>query len=119
MDRLRSCRLLIYLLFVIFIYQIPLEWIENRRLCLWYHFFQLDCFGCGFTRAFFSFIHGQFEKAVLYNKMVLIVLGALAIICQDCFMILSHSKTLSWLEFILIRTARWVYPNLKAFKKLG
>ena len=46
-------------------YQIPLEWVESRRLCIWYHLFQVDCFGCGFTRAFFSLVNGQFEKAFL------------------------------------------------------
>ena len=119
MDRLRSCRLLIYLLFVIFIYQIPLEWIENRRLCLWYHFFQLDCFGCGFTRSFFCFMNGELLKAISYNKMVLFVPLGWAIVIQDSWMIMTKSNRLSLLERTFMHGARWLYPNLNRFKKLN
>lgn len=114
MERFRSCRLLLYVLLVIFIYQIPLEWIETRRFCLWYHLFQIDCIGCGFTRACFSFIHGQFGKAILYNKMVIIVPVALGILAQDCLVIMSHSKSLSWLEFSWRRLIQWLYPTRRS-----
>lgn len=112
MKRFRSYRVIFYLFIAIVIYQIPLEWIENRRLCVWYHFFQLDCFGCGFTRAFFSLMNGQLEKAIIYHKMVILVPVVLAIIGQDLLTIMSHSKKQSWLEFGCTQIISWLYPSL-------
>ena len=113
MKRFRYYRVIFYLFLAIVMYQIPLEWVESRRLCIWYHLFQVDCFGCRFTRAFFSLVNGQFEKAFFYHKLVIVVPVVLAIIGQDFWMILSRSKKQSWLEVVFTQMISRLYPNLR------
>ena len=43
MMKFRYYRLICYVVGLIVIYLIPLGAIENHRLCLWYHLFQVDC----------------------------------------------------------------------------
>ena len=119
MMKFRYYRLICYVVGLIVIYLIPLGAIENHRLCLWYHLFQVDCFGCGFTRSFFCFMNGELLKAISYNKMVLFVPLGWAIVIQDSWMIMTKSNRLSLLERIFMHRARWLYPNLNIFKKLN
>ena len=53
MMKFRYYRLICYVVELIVIYLIPLGAIENHRLCLWYHLFQVDCFGVGLPVPFF------------------------------------------------------------------
>jgi hypothetical protein len=70
--------LIIILFFPIFLYLIPLDWINKQHtICLIKNVFGIDCFGCGITRAVLSGIHFNFEKAINYNKMVVFVLPLL------------------------------------------
>lgn len=117
MRSVRWYRICLYLFVLILIYRIPLASVEGSRLCLWYHLFHIDCFGCGFTRSFFCFMHGEFTKAIAYNKMVFLVPVVWALVVQDSWMILRNSNQLSLLEKLFIHGARWLYPNVNAFKK--
>lgn len=118
MRRFRHYRITFYFVGLIVIYLIPLACIESRRFCLWYHLFQVDCFGCGFTRSFFCFMHGEFLKAISYNKMALFIPIVWVAVLQDSWVILTKSNRRSLLERIFIHGARWLYPNLNSFKKL-
>lgn len=118
MMKFRYYRLICYVVGLIVIYLIPLGAIENHRLCLWYHLFQVDCFGCGFTRSFFCFMHGEFLKAIAYNKMILFIPIVWVGVLQDSWMILTKSNRWSLLEQIFMHIAKWLYPNLNIFKNL-
>ncbi len=50
---------------------------EGHSICLFVNLFGVECFGCGMTRAIYSAIHFDFEKAMSYNKLVVVVLPLL------------------------------------------
>jgi len=57
------------------LYFIPLDWLNKQQtICLIKNIFDVECFGCGITRAIVSGIQLDFIKAIEYNKMVIIVL---------------------------------------------
>lgn len=64
-------KLFLLLLIPIIIYLVPLSYIENRSFCLFYNLFEIECFGCGFTRAFFNMTRLNFIQSIKYNKMIL------------------------------------------------
>ncbi len=37
--------------------------------CVWRYLFKIPCPGCGMTRAFLSFVHGDFKSAMKYHFM--------------------------------------------------
>ena len=78
--------LLLILLFPVIVYLIPINYIEaNPAPCLYRILFNMECIGCGITRACINAIHFNFEKALEYNKLVVIVLP-LCIICYINFL---------------------------------
>ena len=81
-----ECILLI--LGVILIYLIPLSYVEGRSFCIFYNLFEVKCFGCGFSRAFFNMTRFNIAEAISYNKMIL-VLGPFTVI-----MLISEIKYL-------------------------
>ena len=46
--------------------------------CLFYTFTGLHCPGCGATRASHSLLHGEFEQALAWNPLFVILLPAIA-----------------------------------------
>jgi len=63
--------------FVFFL--IPTSWLEKHPpLCLSRILFGVRCPGCGVSRAMSCAVHGNFKKALHYNKLVVIVLPLLA-----------------------------------------
>jgi hypothetical protein len=54
-------------------------------VCLWRHLFHVAaCPACGSTRALAAFFHGQFHKALAYNRNVVVTApGLLAMLVQD------------------------------------
>lgn len=69
---------IIILSFPIFLYLIPLDWFNKQHsICLVKNIFGIDCYGCGITRAVLSGLHFNIEKAITFNKMVVIVLPML------------------------------------------
>ena len=62
----------------ILLYLVPLDWLNKQHtICLFKNIFGLDCYGCGITRAVLSALHLNFEDAINYNIMVVIVLPLL------------------------------------------
>ena len=47
-------------------------------LCLWRRLFDIECLGCGLTRAFCFLARGKFQEALEFNLMVVPVLIVLA-----------------------------------------
>ena len=62
-------RLVIYIISIIFIYSIPLEFIEGRSFCIFYNLFGIICIGCGITRGLFNIINLNFSEAYSYNPL--------------------------------------------------
>jgi hypothetical protein len=69
------------LLLPVILYAVPLEWLKDQHsICLFKYFTGKECYGCGMTRAVLSVIHFQFENALKYNKLILIVFPLLVYI---------------------------------------
>lgn len=50
---------------------------EGQSICLFVNLFGVECFGCGMTRAIYSAMHLDFETALSYNRLVVVVLPML------------------------------------------
>jgi hypothetical protein len=92
-----TIKLILLILFPLFVYLIPLSSIENgHSICLFKNIFDFNCFGCGITRSILSAIHFDFDKAFQYNKLFIIVLPIL------CFLYLKNlSKAIIKIKSIL------------------
>jgi len=66
-------KLSVILLAPIIIILIPISSIENKSFCLYTNLFGFHCPGCGMTRAMFSIMHFQFNNAIRYNRLVILV----------------------------------------------
>lgn len=97
---MRLLRFCLYLLIGIIIYLIPLSFIEPRSFCIWYHLFQVKCFGCGLTHAFFYFIHGRILEAIAYNPMILFLVIIIIILLEDISHMITASTKKSWIEML-------------------
>ncbi len=65
----------LYLLLPLVFTVVPTSWFESRRpVCLIRNLFGVSCPGCGMTRAISCVFHGQFKRALEYNKLVVVVL---------------------------------------------
>lgn len=61
------------------LYLVPMNWLEKQdAICLFRNTLDLDCIGCGMTRAFLSVLHFQLEEAYNFNKLVIIVFPLLS-----------------------------------------
>jgi hypothetical protein len=73
----KQIRILIWsglVLLPVILYAIPLEWLkEQHSICLFKNITGNDCYGCGMTRAVLSAIHFQFENAIKFNKLIIVV----------------------------------------------
>ncbi|MFI3286649.1 MAG: DUF2752 domain-containing protein [Rikenellaceae bacterium] len=73
-----------YLILPTMIYLIPKELIfDGNTLCLFKSIFDIECFGCGMTRAIYLLLHGDINGAVGYNWRVIIVMPLLLTIYID------------------------------------
>lgn len=56
---------------------VPTAWLERApSMCLYWNLFGVHCPGCGMTRAFSALLHGEFSRALAYNKLVCVVFPA-------------------------------------------
>lgn len=110
-QKIRWIRLIGYITFFVLIYCIPLASIEGQRFCIWYHLFHIDCFGCGFTRAFFCLMHGQFLRAFAYHHLVIFVPIVFLVLFQDSLIIILKSKQLSLIEHFFKWGMTRCYPQ--------
>ena len=46
---------------------------QGQSVCLSVVLFDLECYGCGMTRALMHLVHFEFYKAYEYNKLVILV----------------------------------------------
>ena len=77
--------ILFYIISPVILIILPADFFDNgKTICLSVFFFNIECFGCGITRAIQHLIHFEFEIAASFNKLSFIVLPVLIIvIIQD------------------------------------
>ena len=86
----------VILVLPILLYLVPLDWLNKQHtICLFKNIFGIDCYGCGITRAVLSGLHFNFEDAIIYNIIVVIVLPLLIYIWIRITMSL-YNKTSSY-----------------------
>lgn len=79
-------RLIAYFLIPIVLIILPADFFDDgSSKCLSVLLFDLECLGCGMTRASMHFIHLEFTEAISYNLLVLIVFPLLALIWASWF----------------------------------
>jgi hypothetical protein len=71
---------------------------EGQVLCVSRLLFNMECLGCGMTRASMHLIHGDVESALFYNGLSLIVTPLLAFVWarwawRDVQFLAKRSKT--------------------------
>ena len=75
-------KLILIILFPLLVYMIPVSLVEAKPApCLFRIFLDTECWGCGITRACINAIHLNIDKALEYNKLVVLVLP----ICIGCY----------------------------------
>lgn len=55
------------------LFYIPINNFSPKDICVFKNLFGVECWNCGMTRAFLSILHLDFDKALDYNKNVIIV----------------------------------------------
>ena len=86
---LRHIRFLLYIILIILLYTIDVDFIEGQSLCIIYNLFNIKCVTCGMTRALFNLSRGNFIKAINYNHLIIIILPILLyLIIEDLYKIL-------------------------------
>ena len=74
---------------------IPIEWLNKQpTICLFKIIFGFKCYGCGITRAIISGVQLNFQSALEYNEMVVIVLPLLTYIWIKTVIFLIKNTTL-------------------------
>jgi len=64
---------------------IPVEIIlQGPTFCLFRRWFDMECYGCGLTRALSFFAHGEIAIALSYNRLALLFFPAL------CFLAIAQ-----------------------------
>ncbi len=64
---------------------LPTAFIESLPdICIFHHLFDVECPGCGMTRAISSILHGDLDAAIRFNRSVLVVFPLL------CYVAASH-----------------------------
>ena len=85
-------KLLILVLIPVVLYAIPLENICNgNTICIFTNLFDMECWGCGITRAIFSALHLRFHEAWYYNSLFVVVLPLLLFLWMRAVVLVTRS----------------------------
>ncbi len=75
------CLLIVLIAIPIFLIALPGSYFdEGTAKCLSVLIFNMECYGCGMTRAIMHLIHLDFESAAYYNPLSFIVFPVLSIV---------------------------------------
>ena len=69
---------------------------QGQSACLSVVFFDLECYGCGMTRAIMHLMHFELFKALEYNKLVILVFPLLLLWWLKLVFSLFGKKILKW-----------------------
>ena len=64
--------IILNILLLLLLYCIPADGFDFD-LCIYKNITGKECFNCGMTRAFLAILHGKFNKAMAYNKNVIVI----------------------------------------------
>ncbi|MFT5167168.1 MAG: hypothetical protein ACI8P3_002405 [Saprospiraceae bacterium] len=81
-KKLRWLWFIALLIFPVFLWMIPSDFFDEGKviLCPSRFLFDVECFGCGMTRAIMHLHHFELEDAVYFNQFSVVVYPALVII---------------------------------------
>ena len=100
-------RLLFYILIAAILLIVPLETTESGSICLIYHITGHKCITCGMTRAFANALRLNFERAISFNSLILIVYPAyLVLLLNDVYVFIKRLfgyKSKSIAEWIIFK----------------
>lgn len=89
--------IIILLLGPLILFVLPSEYFDQgQSACFSVVFFDLECYGCGMTRAVMHLIHFEFFKALEYNKLVILVFPLLLLWWLKLVFLLFGKKILKW-----------------------
>jgi hypothetical protein len=69
-----------YLIVPTFLLFLPADYFDHDKpkVCLYTLATGIECWGCGHTRATMHLIHFEFEEAILFNKLSLVIVPVIA-----------------------------------------
>ncbi len=70
---------------------------DGQSICLSMLLLDIECYACGLTRASQHFIHFDFQTAMEYNKLVVIVVPLLSLLWLKEILNTLGIRFLSWL----------------------
>jgi hypothetical protein len=85
------------LLIPVILFILPSNFFDHgESVCISMMLFDVKCYGCGMTRAVMHFIHFDFNEAIAYNKLVILVLPLLILWWLKTILSLTGKKILRW-----------------------
>jgi|TergutMp193P3_1026864.scaffolds.fasta_scaffold09356_4 hypothetical protein len=94
-NPLQLLKTAVVLIAVYLFYNIPLESIEAAEpLCFWKRYFDTECISCGTTRAIWCVLHLDFNKALEYNKIAVIVTFPLILLLIAAWIFIGEKRVL-------------------------
>ena len=86
MKLIQYIKLILLILIPIMLLILPANFFDNgKSVCLSVMLLDIECYGCGITRAIMHLIHFDFQDALYYNSLSFIVLPLLIYVWQDIF----------------------------------
>ena len=97
-------KLLLKIISLIVLFSIPITLLilpsnffdKGQSVCFSVMLFNVECYGCGMTRAVMHFIHFNFAEAMAFNKLVILVLPLLILGWLKIVLSLFGKKILKW-----------------------
>jgi len=84
MKLIQYIKLILLILIPITLLILPANFFDNgKSVCLSVMLLDIECYGCGITRAIMHLIHFDLEEALYYNSLSFIVLPILIYTWQD------------------------------------
>jgi len=84
MKLIQYIKLILLILIPITLLILPVNFFYNgKSVCLSVMLLDIECYGCGITRAIMHLIHFDLEEALYYNSLSFIVLPILIYTWQD------------------------------------
>jgi hypothetical protein len=84
MKLIQYIKLILLILIPITLLILPANFFDNgKSVCLSVMLLDIECYGCGITRAIMHLIHFDLEEALYYNTLSFIVLPILIYTWQD------------------------------------
>tara|TARA_B100000963_G_scaffold184166_1_gene160078 strand:- start:182 stop:499 length:318 start_codon:yes stop_codon:yes gene_type:complete len=81
----------------VILFILPADYFDNgQTICASVLLFDIECYGCGMTRAVMHFIHFEFTKALEYNKLVILVFPLLTLLWLKMVFYLFGKKIFKW-----------------------